>query len=258
VRSDAVQVAATPALDGLCASGSCSFAATTQLGAPTVSSPGWTSVLTGVDPQRHGVMNNGMFDAFEPGFPTFLKVARDAGFRTAAACDWEELCLALLIPEGGLDVVTDAADLDSEGTATAAEADLMGESDVVFVHIDLPDHAGHSTGFSPDNADYITAIEQSDTILGRLLAAIEARPTRVAEDWLVVVTTDHGGSGTSHGAVNAENRTIFLALGGDIDGGGTLPGASHQDVHPTVLTWLGQEPAPGLDGVVQEVEPPGE
>ena len=54
----------------------------------------------------------------------------------------------------------------------------------------------------------IQAIEIIDGQVGRVLKAIEARSTRGDEEWLIAMTTDHGGEGTSHGALNDACRTI--------------------------------------------------
>lgn len=247
VRADSVVKASTPTLDALCAKGACSFAATTQMTAPTVSAPGWTSIFTGVEPMRSGVLSNDMFPFYDPTFPTFLRRVRVAGKQSAAACDWEALCSDFLVPSQSVDVETEG---DEEQVTQAMEKQLAGDMDAHFVHLDLPDHAGHTSGFSPDNPDYIAAIEKSDLLTGRLIAAINKRPTRAQEDWLIVVTTDHGGEGTTHGAMNALVRSIFLVVAGDRVQHAELAGASHMDVHPTVLAYLGIAPATDLDGHV--------
>ena len=252
VRADAAVLAATPTLDALCAKGACSFAATTQLTAPTVSAPGWTSIFTGVEPMRSGVLSNDMFPFYDPTFPTFLRRARVVGKQAAAACDWEALCSDFLVPSKSVDVETEG---DEEQVTAAMEKQLAGDMDVHFVHLDLPDHAGHTSGFAPENPDYIAAIEKCDVLTGRLLAAIDKRPTRAQEDWLIVVTTDHGGEGTTHGAMNALVRSIFLVVGGDRVQHGELVAASHLDVHPTVLAFLGIAPAADLDGHVVGLQP---
>ena len=65
------------------------------------------------------------------------------------------------------------------------------------------------------------------------------RPNASREDWLVIVTTDHGGAGLDHGPKDAENRTIPFIVSGPGASGVSLAGASHLDVTPTALAWLG-------------------
>ena len=55
-RPDALRAARTPAMDALWQEGAYSFSAQTD--ERTVSGPCWTSILTGVWPEKHGVLSN--------------------------------------------------------------------------------------------------------------------------------------------------------------------------------------------------------
>ncbi len=90
--------------------------------------------------------------------------------------------------------------------------------------------------------------------MGQLLAAVRARPTYAQEDWLILVSTDHGRrEDGGHGGDTPEERTIFyLAFGPSVEPG-VLPDTVHiVDVAVTALAHLGIEadPAWGLDGAV--------
>lgn len=240
-RPDAVTAARTPTFDALAAAGAYSLAASTQLEADTVSSPGWMSLLTGVDADKHGVLDNSELFEQELAYPSFLKRARDAGLRTAAACDWEALCGLAFFREGAVD---ESVTGDERRVTDALLKWLADDAaDVYFIHIDLPDHAGHASGYSAENPEYIESIEQSDALTGELVAAVEARSSRADERWLIALVTDHGGEGTGHGPRNEANRRIYLVLSGD----GVAPGefdrrAYQMDLHPTVMTYLGIPP----------------
>jgi predicted AlkP superfamily pyrophosphatase or phosphodiesterase len=89
-----------------------------------------------------------------------------------------------------------------------------------FVHVRLPDDAGHHDGFA--SAAYLDAVRRSDRMVGRVLNAIEAggyRPSRLG----LVVTSDHGGSETtSHGdRTDRANYRVPLVVWG----AGAKPGA---------------------------------
>ncbi|MFQ6047327.1 MAG: alkaline phosphatase family protein, partial [Gemmatimonadales bacterium] len=56
VRVDILAQAATPNIDALIANGT--FSEWARTGTPTVSGPGWSSMLTGVWPEKHGVHSN--------------------------------------------------------------------------------------------------------------------------------------------------------------------------------------------------------
>ena len=70
-----------------------------------------------------------------------------------------------------------------------------------------PDYAGHAAA-SPFVFPYLDAIEAMDVLIGQMIAAMEARPNYAEEDWLVPVTTDHGGIGTTHGGNSMEERRV--------------------------------------------------
>jgi len=126
-------------------------------------------------------------------------------------------------------------------------------SDVHFLALDNVDHVGHRTGFSLENPEYVDAIKMVDQQLGRLLSAIETRQNRLDEEWMVLITSDHGGEGTSHGALNEACRTIPLLIWGDTVVPGELDAGSHLDVHPTLMMHMGFHPeeAWALDGQVR-------
>ncbi len=252
VRSDAVQKADTPVLDDLAAGGAFTFKAITQTKAETSSSPGWLAILTGVQSDKNLVESNFDFFDHDHAYPSFLRRAKaDFGLTTASSCDWELLCSVILKAEKAYDVSKEG---DEEKVTAAMENWLLtGDYDVHFMHLDLPDHEGHTTGFDPENALYIEKIEQSDALTGRLVKAIASRPTRADEEWLIVVVTDHGGEGTNHGPKNAANQTIFVVMAGDGLVKGELPaGVTQMDIHPTVMRFLRKSIKPEwkLDGQV--------
>jgi len=257
VRSDALAVAHTPVWDALARHAAWTDEASTQLTAETSSSPGWVSVLTGVEPTKHRVASNRYEGIPDRAYPTFLWRARHRlGLRTAAAVGWEPLSDRFVEPDA-----LDAVHLADLRHATRWMGDLLsaGEHDVHFVHLDDPDAAGHGHGFSPEVPEYLAAIERADAAIGRLLDVLLSRPGVAGEEWLVAITTDHGGEGLSHGSFASVCRTIPLVLSGASVRPVRLPDglATHMDLHPTLLTFLGLPPAPwwGLDGRAWGIAP---
>ncbi len=86
--------------------------------------------------------------------------------------------------------------------------------DVLMLHFGQVDGAGHATGFSSDNPNYMTALAKVDAHIGDVLSAIKARQNYASEQWLIFSSTDHGGTGTSHGGQSAEERDIFVLVNG--------------------------------------------
>lgn len=245
-RPDALRAAMTPHLDRLIARGV--LAEKAQTGRVTVSGPGWTSALTGVWADKHGVFDNSFRGSNIPRYPHFFKRIKRARpeFKTASIVHWAPINFNIL---SGADI----ARIHSKDDEVAAAAEtVLGTPaiDAVFVHFDDVDHAGHTFGFSPSEPRYLAAIEGVDGYIGRLLAAIAARPTVGEEDWLVLLTTDHGGSGTGHGEDIPEHRTIFVIASGASVEQVPLPEARIVDVPVTALAHLGivVNPQWGLDG----------
>ncbi len=234
-RPDALLAAKAPHLHGLIKDGCFSdHAQTVDL---TISGPSWSSMLTGVDWKKHGVRDNSFKGADFAAFPHLLaryKKARPHGF-AASVAHWDGI--AKIITEA------DHATTHKTGAETAAVASKVlaeKDADLVFVHFDDVDGAGHKHGFSPKEAKYLDAIAQVDGHVGDLLKAIRGRKNYDKEDWLIVVSTDHGGSGKGHGQNIPEHRTIFLIVSGKSAARGTIePAPSVFDVTPTILTHLG-------------------
>lgn len=242
LRPDALATANTPHLDALLARGVLALDAHTHSQGVTLSGPGWASVLTGVEVEDHGVESNDDLGSISPDWPSMLTRARAAGHSAVASFDWVGI-LPLVGPDA-----TDAMDQGTDSQVGAALVTRIesGEFDLVFSHFDDVDHAGHSTGFSADNPDYIAAIEGVDAYVG---AAIDAVGADTGADWMVALVTDHGGLGTGHEAPSADTQTIpvgMVATG--LTAGSEAPSTANQmDVAPTVLDWLGV-PYEGLDG----------
>lgn len=251
VRPDALQVADTPHLDALLPSAAWTFDARTHDGV-TSSAPGWTSIFTGVQSAKHGVPANGEYAARDDAYPTFVKRAKDElGVTTALAYQWVDIGARIVETEA----VAEASWADDpEITAWMLERLAEGDHGLHALVLDDVDHAGHEFGFSAEAQGYLDAIAVADTQLGQIVAAVAARPDD--EAWLLVVTTDHGGTAEgSHGDLVEDCQKIFVVVHGDGVTGGELPAieTTHLDVHPTILEFLGLDidAAWDLDGTVR-------
>jgi hypothetical protein len=231
----------------------------------TDSGPGWSSVLTGVWPDRHKVTGNDFAGADYARYPDFLTRAVTARrrLRTAAVVSWPELVRrGALGPAVGRRVRYDG-ETDGYGTAdrlvarTAVRWLTEDDPDAVFVYFGATDEAAHATG--PHSPAYDQALLTQDSHLGWLLAAVETRrsdPDRVPERWTVLVTTDHGHlDAGGHGGDTRAEREVFVVLAEPgMPGGARLDTPRLVDIAPTVLDRLGipVDPAWGLQGRVLE------
>ncbi|MGX5696535.1 alkaline phosphatase family protein [Agromyces soli] len=232
---DFLEPAGMPNLAGLRAAG---LTATSNLYAQpmagTVSGAGWSSIATGVWPDKLDVVDNSFSSPNYAEFPDYLTRIEQASPErsTLVVGTWSPIPQTVFGPAVDERI---AGGNDEGTTAKAVEALATGDPDDVFVHLDEVDGAGHSVG--TNGAAYGAALRRADAQLGELLAAIESRPTRAGEDWLVVVTADHGHTPTGgHGGnTPAERKTFVIAAGPGIEAGSTRNDVKIVDIAPTVL-----------------------
>ncbi len=264
-RPDAIAKATTPNLDRLVEHGvmstNTSILGLRDCGNETVSGPGWSSIFTGVWADKHGVMDNefegSKYDRY-PHFFSLLKQKRPDTV-TASFVDWKPIedkivsdANVSFCPTEELKGADAYEQADEQVAAKAADFLKSKPVDAACVYFGQIDERGHALGFHPLVPTYTAAIETVDRHIGTLLEAIATRPNAANEEWLVVITTDHGGQGTTHsgGHTIDEIRRVFLIVSGT----GVDQTADRQtyivDAVPTALAWLGVELDPKweLDG----------
>jgi predicted AlkP superfamily pyrophosphatase or phosphodiesterase len=229
-RFDAVQKAETPNLDALMKDGihssTCLILGERYQKNDTISGPGWSTILTGVWADKHGVHDNQFKNSKYEEFPHFfarLKEVKPTA-RTVSHVTWkpvhEKITSAADVTvsyEEKAHTVADYERYDTSAVDAGVKELTEGNPDALFVYIGQTDVAGHAHGFHPTVPEYIAAIERADAKVGRLVAAMKARKTFADEDWLVVVTSDHGGKGKGHGSGHQTPEILnsFLIVSGD-------------------------------------------
>ena len=186
----------------------------------TSTAPGWCSMLTGRWAGELGVNNNGQPKPLEP--KTLLLTLAEDGTaeKTAFYVSWDGHFSkkdATYINEknyakqNGVNATFKRALFDA-GTRRNVLADLKKAdcSDFIFLTLEYTDHQGHNTGFGPQNPRYVSAFRDAEAAGMDFIEAIEARATYETEDWLILVTTDHGGVGGGHGGPSFEERMTFI------------------------------------------------
>lgn len=245
------QTANMPNLDALAAAGAARYDWLNE-GALTPNPPegygasgvNWSTITTGVSAPHHGVVDNSFsgnhFDQY-PFFFRYLK-QKDPTLFTASIVDWAPINTEILDAQDA-DLVISGVDDD---TVTSATVDLLtnGDPDAIFLHFDQVDHAGHALGWA--TAGYYAALQNVDSLIGNIMTALNARPGVVngSESWLVIMTADHGGQGTSHfasqGPINWQ--VPFVISGPAIPDGSTLKQGALRDLVPTALWHMGVDP----------------
>ncbi len=270
-RWDALEAAETPNIDRLIARGTLSVG--TEIIAPretkgdTVSGPGWSNLLCGVWPDKHGTVDNSFKGMNYTAYPHYFARIKEAkpSLQTASYSDWKP------ISEKILSHADEMLGEDAHGAKGYVETDERlakacvthireKNPDAVMLYLGQVDETGHAKGFHPKVPEYIAAIERIDGHIGAVVKAIESRPTFTDEDWLVIVATDHGGAGTNHGGgrQNPDIRRTFMIVSGPSAVIGKPEEQTYQvDVVATALTHLGiaLNPEWKLDGRAVGLKP---
>ena len=214
---------------------------TAQTVTPSLTLPAHLSMLAGVDPATHGVHSNTPAPV-SGAQSTVLALARSSGCTTAAVHTWKPL--DAVFEKDATDqrvVIGDGYDPDDDDRVVReATARLRGGVDLAFVYLGGPDLVGHANGWG--SAEYVAALGSADARLGQVLAA--AGPDRH-----VVVTTDHGGTGTDHAAgAPTDLETFVVARSSRLIPGSGWAAASILDIAPTVADLLGLEADAAWEG----------
>jgi arylsulfatase A-like enzyme len=251
---------ATPALDALARDG---IVFENAFSPVPLTLPAHTTILTGLDPSRHSVRDNGVYDV-PPAARTLPELLKEQGRRTFAV-----VASMVLLRRHGLDQGFDVYD-DRDLAVTMADAHERQADVVAEVARPLLEGSEPFFGFlhfydphqpyraPPDLAarypdPYVAEIAYADRALGRLIDAL--RGAGRLERTVVVFTSDHGEARGEHGEAThgllLHDATQHVPLIVRAPGGRAGRCAAQVrlcDVAPTVLDLLGVAPPPGLDG----------
>lgn len=251
VRPDALQLAETPAIDTLIANGCVAYDASTS--AYTVSGPGWSTILCGVWPDKHRSTDNRFLITDYERYPSLFTLAKRArpAIRTAYFGNWGPIGERILAKDP-IDIRLSLQDTKNDAPQTDACVQALARDnalDLAVFYLGNVDETGHSVGFHRAVPGYRAAIEAADALVGRVLAAVESRANRDREDWLVILTTDHGGTiDLNHGRDIAEHREVPFIVSGDAAAKGALRATVNQcDAVATAFAHLGIAVDPAWD-----------
>ena len=245
MRADSIENVYTPNLrmlrDGKWQPGykcAWSLSAHTIYDAITVSGPNHTAIATGVTTHKNTIKQNHKSTCDFKKWPSWLVRVADA--RPGAkglfmySWRWDEQ----ISPDPRVKFIHGS----DAGNAAAMPKILAAADapDAVMWFIDWPDHGGHGFGYYPYTTGHLNTVYLSDKAIGDALKAIASRPTFKDEDWMIIVTADHGGYARTHGLWGGHCETIpFLVAGRNVSQG-RLPGIPRNyDAAPTVLSHFG-------------------
>jgi len=206
---------------------------------PTVSSPNWASMIMGAGPAQHGITSNEwQADKFTIGptckgsggfFPTVFGLLHEQkpGHRIAIFHDWKDY--GRLVEPGAVAVKQHVK--GSREAMTAALEDWRArKSSILFIHLDDVDHAGHDKGWW--GTEYFEMVSTIDGLIGQAAAAADSKT-------LVLVTADHGGSGTRHGGLSMDEIEIpWVIAGPGVRKGHRIAGPVNTYDTAATIAWL--------------------
>ncbi len=191
----------------------------------TSTAPGWCSILTGAWADEHGITGNGITKELEPKTLMTSLIEEDVIDNAAFITRWKGHFVndnatynteKAYCEENGIDVDFSHCS-DNKGVHEYAIEEVASEdcADFVFAIYENTDSAGHNYGFSFNNPLYKNGFRAEEEYGYALIKAIEERETYGTEDWLIIVTSDHGGFGTGHGGPALQERMTFAVMNRD-------------------------------------------
>lgn len=213
MRSDVYESANTPNLDLIRSNGIYSPDALND--DITISGPGWSAIVCGVLSDKHLVTGNNFSGNNYDEYPSIFSYIEDynADLSTISIVHWSPINTEIIQDADVTINVTSDLAVSNEAILALTTMD----PDLLFLHFDDIDGAGHSTGFSESSSVYTSTIEATDNHIGFVMDALQNRPNYLDEDWIILVTSDHGGLGTSHGGNSIEEKNVvFMASGNSI------------------------------------------
>lgn len=232
---------------------------------PTISAVGYMNILTGTWLNKHNVPGN---SNLEPNYNywSLFRIAKEQqrDYKTALFSSWTDNRTVLIgagKPETDnlkIDIVRDGYELDksrlrrADGSADifaidsvvcreAAECIRRDAPDLSWVYLWYTDEAFHAHG----DSEYVDSyVRRTDEQVARIWEAVQYREKNFDEEWMVIITTDHGRdeSGHHHGGQSARERSVWISTNvGDLNAHFGGPALSLVDILPTICRFMGFE-----------------
>ncbi|UOE47783.1 alkaline phosphatase family protein [Mucilaginibacter sp. SMC90] len=191
----------------------------TGLSEPRTDDPStWSSIATGVRIGKHLIQDDTFLPVRDvnnpntnpPFYPTiFYRILTGSpALKTLTISSWSQLNDRLFIhADTRVTTVNDLASKD-----TAVKRLQSSNAALTLVNFREVETVGAQSGFSATNPGFVTAVKTADGYVAEMLAALKQRKSYNKEKWLVIITTNHGASGTSYGGSSDAERNIFAVF----------------------------------------------
>ena len=228
---------------------------------PTISVIGYTNLLTATWLNKHNVGGN---SNLKPNYNywTIFRIAKEQKreYKTAIYSSWTDN-RTVLLGEGKketghlkIDYVCDGFDLDTlrfpqkdkelhifdidEHVSKQAAQGIRNDApDLSWVYLWYTDDAGHIEGNGSFFDEYT---QKADLQIERIWQAVQYREKYFDEEWMVVVTTDHGRteSGYGHGGQSERERTTWIATNQQVNEHFRKGVLSITDITPSICRFM--------------------
>ncbi|WP_412850512.1 alkaline phosphatase family protein [Chryseobacterium sp. PMSZPI] len=246
---------------------------------PTISAVGYNSLLTGTWVNKHNVYDN---DIKNPNYsyPTIFRLFKDQfpNKKTAVFSTWEDNRTKLIgenleaTKKLKMDFSYDGMEkdtlsfphdkqsgyirkIDSLVAGKAADYITKNAPDVSWVYLEFTDDMGHRHG---DGNILYKAISFEDQLIGKIYHAVKEREVKYGEDWLFVVTTDHGraaSNGKGHGGQSERERNTWIAINKpDINTYAKNNRVAITDILPTITSFLNLKVPVGVQQEIDGID----
>jgi len=246
--------------------------AATEVNHTTISGPSWSTILTGVWDDKHGVINNVFESAPYNSWPTVFNLLEyhNPNIETSVIADWDYINDIGAAGGYGADnnlfvpFQNSWADTDAEVTAQTIAQILATTTNpnidtFMFSYQVQVDEAGHEFGGGSD--EYMQAVINVGNNIQAILAAVATAEAATGDEWSIIITTDHGHQqslGFGHGfqSPNETSQFVIFDQAGDhaTDGSQNL-NYSIADITPTILSLFGVPMRSDFDGVSMANDP---
>lgn len=239
ISADQLSASHTPYLDSIALQGDYTEAYVGgQAGAysetPTISAVGYNSLLTGTWANKHNVWGNEI-EAPNYHYPSVFRLFKDNYPKRSIGVfsSWLDNRTKLVgdnLPETGniqVDYFFDGLEhdtinyphdrqrnfmklIDYTVADHAAETIRQKAPDLSWVYLEFSDDMGHWFG---DSERFRAAVEFEDKLVGKIWQAVKDRQKNYDEDWLLIITTDHGRNpedGKHHGGQSERERSTWI------------------------------------------------
>ncbi len=232
----------------------------------TISGPSWSTILTGVWDDKHGVINN----LFRPepyhSWPSVFNLIEHAKpeIDTTIIGNWQylnELAATgnhpvdnnVFVPFHNSFADTDALVTEYTIAKILATIDNPDVSSFLFSYQGQADNIGHA--FGGGSPEFAQAVINVGGNIQQILAAVAQAKAATGDDWSIIITTDHGHQqslGFGHGFQSPNETTSFVIFdqaGDHANAGSQNLSYSTVDITPTILSLLGIPMRSDFDGV---------